>query len=108
METRFFDIDPISGAVEHFHYDHGNDSFTISRAENVEPVIEMNKYLQLEAPSNWKADNHHVARIPTSVMLQLVEKGLITAGGRILDTKGLRKWLNDRDTQVWRVRGGRV
>jgi hypothetical protein len=40
--------------------------------------------------------------------MELVEKKLLTFGGKILDEKGYTAWLNDSANRHWRTRAGRV
>jgi hypothetical protein len=108
MEKRHFDTDELTGAVETFYFDHTNDTFFINREEDIEPLLEMNKALQNETPSDWKGEMHRVASIPAVLLPELEKKGIMTAGGRILDTKALRKWLNDPENKYFRTRPGRV
>lgn len=99
---RLFDIDELTGAVETFSYDENDETFTIARSEDVEPLIEMNRYIANETPSNWRGDMHRVASIPAVIVEELQRKGILN------DPERLRHWLNDRDNQVFRTRPGRV
>jgi len=109
MEMRPFGINPLTGAVETFYYDHANDTFTIETRENVTPLIEENKAFMSDAGGNgWKGDLHRVASIPFTVLPQLEKLGIMTSGGRILDAKRLKKWLNDSENNVFRTRPGRI
>lgn len=108
MERRPFDVDPLSGAVETFYFDHTNDTFTIERVEDAEPLLEMNKAIQSATPGNWRGALHRVASIPNSLLPELEKQGIMTSAGRILDAKKLRQWLNDPDNRFFRTRLGRV
>lgn len=108
MESRFFDRDELTGALETFHFDHTTDEFYIARQEDVEPLLDANTYLQNATPDNWKGDVHRVASIPNTVWLELAKLGIATPAGRILDPKRMRAWLNDSENLKFRVRLGRV
>lgn len=101
-DSRILDIDPLTGAIERFHYDDMDDTFTIERVEDVSPLIEMNKYASNETPGNWRGGVHRVASIPASVVQDLRQRGILQ------DPERLRAWLNDSDNRVFRTRPGRV
>jgi hypothetical protein len=102
MHEREFDKDPLTGAIETFSYDDVNDTFTIARAEDIEPLMEMNKYISNETPGNWRGDVHRVASIPATVVQELRQKGILNNPER------LRVWLNDPENRVFRTRPGQV
>lgn len=102
MESRLLDIDPLSGAVETFHYDEAEDLFHIETVEDITPLIEHNKYLANCTPAGWKGGMHRVATIPASVVTELRKQGILG------DMERLRAWLNERDNLVFRTRPGRV
>lgn len=108
MEERPFDFDPLTGAVSTFYFDHATDQFHIEKVVDVEPIIEVAKALSNDAPSDWKGDWHRVASIPLALLPELAKKGIMTAGGRILDKAKMKQWLNDRDSRVFRTRPGVV
>lgn len=101
-ESRLLDIDPLTGAIETFHYDDVDDTFTIQRTEDVSPLIEHNKAIDSMTPGGWKGDVHRVASIPAVIVTELREKGILNNPER------LRAWLNDSDNRVFRTRPGRV
>lgn len=102
IESRLLDIDPLTGAVETFHYDDVDDTFYIERVEDIEPLIEHNKWLDRNTSSNWRGDFHRVATIPATVVAQLRQQGILQ------DPDRLRAWLNERDNLVFRTRPGRI
>lgn len=109
METRVLDADPLTGKVCYFHYDHATDKTTIETIADVEPVTDVNQFLYNEANTHFGNDPlHHVASIPLVLLPELARKGIMTTGGRILDEKKLKAWLNDRDNLMFRTRPGRV
>ncbi len=106
-DPRLFDSDPLTGITEYFHYDDATDGFTIEYVQDVEPMLEVSKYLQNNAPMRW-GEFSHVASIPKVIMMQLIKQGILSAGGTIEDEPRFRKWLNDRDNQFMRTRPGKV
>lgn len=109
MEVRHFDYDPLSGVNEKYFYDHATDEFTLTREQEITPLVELNKFKYNNAPDRYGNDiMHHVASIPFTLLPELEKKGIMTAGGRIIDEKALKAWLNDSDNRVFRTRPGRV
>lgn len=100
--TRLFDVDPLTGAVETFYYDDTTDTFTIERAEDVEPLVDTNLALANMQPERWSGEWHHVASIPATVLQELRQQGILR------DPQRFRAWLNDRDNRRFRTRSGRV
>lgn len=106
-DRRVFDVDPLSGVTEYFHYDPETDGFTIEYEQDVEPILEMSKAMYNGAPLRW-GEFTHVKHIPKVFMIELAKQGIITSGGNILDEARFRKWLNERDTNWLRTRPGQV
>lgn len=102
METRLFDFDPVFGVRRWFHYDHATDQFTIETEQDISLMREVNTARFNDAPSDWRGDMHLVASIPLNIYMELKEKGIAD------DQEALRRWLNDRDNRVFRVRPGVV
>lgn len=108
IERRPFDVDPLTGDRIWFHYDHSDDSVTIERVSDVEPILEASKRKFNDAPSNWKGDVHHIAEIPMVIVEQLIKQGILYGPGRVRDMDRFKAWLNDRDNRMFRTRPGRV
>lgn len=104
MHTRLFDDDPIAGTRQLFHWDDETQSFTIETQQDVGAIVEGGKaqYRTMDERTPWKGDMHHVARIPMTVYAELVQRGITR------DPAAMKRWLNDRDNQVFRTRPGRV
>lgn len=102
IETRVFDVDELAGRTRLFHYDHSDESFTIETKQDVTDLVEANKAISNEIGSGWKGDLHRVASIPMNLYFELKAKGVFD------DQKSIRKWLNERDNQVFRTRPGRI
>jgi hypothetical protein len=67
--SRLFDYDPVSGAVETFHYDAETDNWTIQRRADVQPAIDRNKALANHWDGRIGRNLRHVASIPEDVVL---------------------------------------
>lgn len=108
MEARPFSINPLTGAVSTFYYDHATDQAHIHTEVDLAPFIDITKAIYNDARGDWKGDLHHVAAIPMELLVELQKKGIATTGGRILDKAAMKAWLNDPDNRAFRVKPGRV
>jgi hypothetical protein len=111
MERRHLDTNPLDGGVKTFWFDDAEDKFHLNYEVDLQPHIDLTQEAYKEAPSDWKGDSvlgHHVAAIPLVLLPELEKKGIMTAGGRIMDSAKLKEWLNDRDNRAFRTRPGRV
>lgn len=106
-DKRFFDVNPLSGATEWFHYDPATDGFVIETVQDVEPLIEVNKALANDTPLRW-GEWDLVAQIPSVIVMELAKQGIMSPAGVILDEVRMKRWLNDRDNLAFRARHGRV
>lgn len=104
-DRRFFDYDPLLGHTEYFHYDPETDGFAIETVADVEPLIEVNKYLHNNAPLRW-GEWSHVATLPSVIVTQLINEGILAGPGKVIDRDRFKKWLNDRDNRAFRTRPG--
>ncbi len=95
-DTRFFERDDFLGVNRYFH---GEDdgSFRIESVSDVEPLIEVNKFLVNTEEYNPKSENRRVAQIPAQIFAELMRKGIRPG------TKEFDAWLNDRDQRVFRT-----
>lgn len=108
-DPRLFDVDPLAGTAEFFHYDPDTGRFSIETVQDVEGIIETNKAL-------WNGTEKHtrygewcrVASLPNVIIMELAKQGILTAGGAILDQERFRRWLNDSDNLLFRTRAGKV
>lgn len=94
---RFLDRDPLTGATEWFHSNADGTEFVIERVENVEPLIEHNKFLANE--SRKGKDGWMIAQFPMSIYWELRQKGWLPDQ----DPKAYAKWLSDRDNRVFLI-----
>jgi hypothetical protein len=104
MRSQLLEYDPVMKVKRIFHYDEVEDAFTIETQQDVEHVAEHAKGLKnlVDERAPWKGDMHQVASIPLTIWADLMAKGIAQ------DDKALRRWLNDRDNNVFRTRPGVV
>ena len=104
MSGRPVSIDPELGLTRNFHYDPSTERVVIDTVQDVTDIVEAAKrsHRQFDERSNWKGDLHRVASIPLTILFQLREQGILD------DQDAFKKWLNERDNQVFRTRPGRV
>jgi hypothetical protein len=110
MTKRLFDVDPLTGITEWFEYDDSNDTFTIATEQDVEAIVEQNKFQQghfNRADDAWGDGFDHrtkVASIPLNVYQDLVKR----YGNMRQNPRAWKRWLNDPDNMAFRTRPGRV
>lgn len=102
-----FDTDPLTGRVRRFHV-LPDETYAISSAVDVEPVLEANKDLAHLQDAKWKDNSNLVARIPSVVYQGLLrqwrEQGLSYEERQ----QALHRFLNDKDNSLFRVKAGRL
>ena len=110
-DPRVLDIDPLTGVVELFHYDPDTDGFSVEYQQDVEPLLEQNKALYNSvgdyrrfAGEKWR----RIASLPPVIVMQLAQRGILSAGGDILDDRRYRKWLDDPENLFFRTSPGKV
>jgi hypothetical protein len=104
-DRRFFDYDPLLGHTEYFHYDPETDGFAIETVADVEPLIEVNKYLHNNAPLRW-GEWTHVASLPSVIVTHLINRRHHVRPWEKSSTRtAFEKWLNDRDNRASSARG---
>lgn len=97
---RLFSKDPHTGITKYWHVK-ANGEYVVETQQDVSAIVEANKREYNETPSRYR-DVNKVASIPLSVYYELKRKGIAD------DPKALKKWLNDRDNQVFRTRAGKL
>lgn len=102
MTETLLDVDPLTGAKEWFAYDELTDTFTIRREEDQTAILARNAELR-KASGDWKGEMHHVGSIPMSVYHEQLVKT-----GRIKSQRELKRWWNNSDQEVFRVKRGWV
>lgn len=100
MDKRILDRDPLTGAVEIFHYDHTNDTYTIQTVNDVSPVLERNKALYNDGTNGWSKSREmkRIASIPMEVIMLWKTQYGIDIFDRNHD-EGIRRLL---DSSEWR------
>lgn len=103
MEKRLFDVDPLTGATQYFHYDEMTDETVIETVQDLEPLFDFNAatYNSIDEKAKW-GDGKVVARLPLNIYMDLKQRGILD------DQRKFRQWLNDRDNLKFRTRPGRV
>ena len=65
------DIDPLTGAVEHFQYDHETKSSIITRTRNIDATLDANTWAFNNRDETWRGetgDLWHVASVPEDLV----------------------------------------
>lgn len=101
VDSRLFDHNPATGITEIFHYDETTGNFTIEERQEINDLVEQNKYLQNEDTDRYQ-ESHRVASIPLSIYWELKRNGTID------DKRKFRAWLNDSANMAFRTKLGRV
>jgi hypothetical protein len=96
------DYDPITKIATWWH-DLGDDEYAVEEVQDVEAILEWNRFLRDENSGAWKGDLHQVASIPIVVYERLRKNGY-----PVDDEEWLKSWLNDPDQEVFRTRYGKL
>ena len=104
MQSKVFDVDPVTGVKKMWHYDGDTDKAVIETIVDATDVVEENKaqFNQIDEKAGWKGDMHKVASIPMALFYDLKKQGIID------DQARLKAWLNDPDNRFFRTRPGTV
>lgn len=92
------------GRYRTYHIDPATHRHTITTHQFVpkDLIADVRNSVSDYGPSRWAGDWHHVANIPLNIMWQLKQQGIWD------DEQAMKKWLNDPDNAVFRVKPGRV
>ena len=101
MSERLITDDALTGIKTYLEYDGTDDNAVIRKEQDVTGIVESNRAAFDAAPKRW-GDMTHVGRIPLTVYYELERKGILN------DQDALRKWLNDPENAMWRVRPGTI
>lgn len=106
-ETRFFNRTKRTGITRLFHYNHDDDSYTISKTQDVKPILDANAraYNSVDERARWNHDElgmNRVASIPILLWFQWQKQGIT----QNWDT--LRRKLSDSAFKRLRTRPGRL
>ena len=104
---RLFDVDPLTGEVEYFHFDHDTGKFSIETVQDVEPVLDENHRLANSGDGfNQARDLRRIASIP-----HVLYQAWLSVGFDALKPENapmLRKLLNDADYRKLRTSPGKA
>jgi hypothetical protein len=87
-----------------FHSDESEGRFHVQRVQDVEDIVEVNKWLQGEKQT-WAGDWHHIGEIPCVI----IERWMTEDGCNPLAMSGdefgkyIKRKLRDPDNAAWRV-----
>lgn len=99
-QRRLFGRDPLTGITQYWHVK-DNGEYVIETQQDVTAIAEKNKREFNETPDRYR-DVNKVASIPLNVYYDLKRRGIAD------DPVAFKKWLNDRDNEVFRTRAGRL
>lgn len=105
MPRFLLDVDALSGAVETFEYDHGEDRAVIRRTADVQAIIDRNKELQnhgVHQKTPGDLDMRLVASIPIEVTYVWLQRYGVCAWKREHWDK-VKQLLNDNEWRYLRV-----
>lgn len=105
--SRVLDHDPLTGTTEYYHFDPVDGSITLETRQDVTDIIEGNTRIRNDNTGRYR-DLNLVARMPLSVVMQLVKDGYLDTGFRVIDENRYRRWLNSNENMAWRTRDGRI
>ena len=97
MSSRKKLLDWSQGKQEIFHYDQHEDTFTIEKREDCEPLLKLAKDMSELQPSK---EFRHAAYVPSFVYDQSLRENW--------DRKDWKKWANDPANKNWRTWPGRL
>jgi hypothetical protein len=98
-------VSRMDGVTTTLHFDDSENTFSLNRVQDVEPILDLNKAAQAnEDGMSASRELRHIARIPTVVYAEWCRQ----YGCDVLKDKALlRRLLNDPDNRWLRVDGGR-
>lgn len=106
-DSLLLDQDPLTGRVRRFHA-LPDDTYAITSAVDVEPIIEQNKDLARLQGKRWEDNHNLVASIPMVILMQLRKQWREQGLGYAERQAALTRWLNDRDNLMFRVKPGKL
>lgn len=99
---------PVLGTVTHYDYDEAGDTVILETVQDVEPIVERNKQSLNDNAGRRFGDGKIVASIPMIMLMQLVQRGILSPQFAVLDEKRFRAWLNDPENRHFRTFGGTI
>lgn len=79
----------------------------LNTEQDVTAILERNNALYNEDHGRW-GDGKIVASLPVTAVLQLLERGIMDRGFRVVDKKRFHAFLNDPENRYLRTRPGRL
>ena len=107
MSRRLLDHDSVTGTTEWYHFDETDGSFTIETVQDVSALVDANTRIRNDQTGRYR-DLTMVARMPLTVLMQLVKDGYLDRGFRVIDQARYRRWLNSNENLAWRTKEGRI
>jgi hypothetical protein len=110
MDKRLFDYDPFSGIRTDFHYDDLTDTSYLETWQDVEPILELNKYLQNHEVNGWLSKAREM-RFVASIPNVIIEKWMNEKGINVFDKDhwpAVKRLLNDPEWRYLRTALGRL
>ena len=77
MPKRLIEIDPFTSTKTYHDYDHATNKTFITQEQDVSRTLEQDKQMRNDTgyqSDGRKADYYHFARIPNSVLVELMQK----------------------------------
>jgi hypothetical protein len=104
-KRKLLDYDPLTKTTQWYHYDDATGNISLETEQDVTDLVAHNKRVfgQVDERTPWTGDVHKVASIPLSIYHELSK-----ISNNFKDQKVIRKWLNDPDNRVFRIRPGVV
>lgn len=102
---------PALGTVTYFDVDEETDKIILRTEQLVGPLLEANHQSYNECNHSPWGDGQRVARIPVTMLLKLLQDGVLEdrfGNLSIKDQPRFRRWLNDPENRFFRTRPGRV
>jgi len=106
-DSVLLDTDPLTGRVRRFHA-LPDETFAITSAVDVEPVIEQNKDVASLQGTRWKDNENWVASIPMGIYMGLLKQWRTQGLSYAERQKALKRWLNASENRLFRVKAGRL
>ena len=109
MTRRLLDFDPLTGLLEYHSYDPATDTTVIESVQNVAPILERNKALQVESDGGWSPSRElrRAAAIPDIIILKWRREEGIDVFNRD-HWPAVRRKLNSSEYRYLRTAPGRL
>ena len=105
--TLMLDTEPLTGRVRRFHI-LPDDRFAVESRVDVEPVIEQNKDLARLQPTRWKDKYFFLERLTMEIYMALRKTWREQGLSKEERQQALKRFLNDPDNKLFRVKAGKL